>query len=234
MITLASVVVHDVKNYPDTRLMKRFHHISKFKVLLIIVASTRVLCMRRKEVQRHVAPVVSFLWIALKYRHQLDNGYPEFLEVRDLLHQTGIRASSRCIHAGVGISSEALHVKFVDDCIRLVMRRPIPSPVKFWVVTSQHSQRGPACVGAFSPCEFAIKTGRKENALCIRVNENFLRVEAMKLWSYFSRDRICVVTGLANVCDWNPAMPYPPGFVVQKVEAKRQDWIHQIGCGKKK
>src|SRR6266851_6909608 len=68
VITLASMVVHHVENYPDTSLMKCLYHISKFKVLLIVVASTRVLRMRREEVQRHAAPVVLLLWIALKYR----------------------------------------------------------------------------------------------------------------------------------------------------------------------
>src|SRR5258708_27696332 len=58
VITLASVVVHHVENYPESSLMKGLYHVSKFQVLLIIVASTRVLRMRREKVQRHVAPIV--------------------------------------------------------------------------------------------------------------------------------------------------------------------------------
>src|SRR5258708_40122955 len=92
VITLAGVVVHHVENYSDTSLMKGLYHVSKFEVLLIIIASTRVLRMWREEIQRHVAPIVPLLWIALKNRHQLDNRYPECLAIRDLLHQTGIRS----------------------------------------------------------------------------------------------------------------------------------------------
>src|SRR5882762_10009356 len=103
VIALASVVVDDIEHDADTSLVKSLDHVSKFEVLLIIVAVTRVLCMRREKVQRHVAPIVALLWIALKDRHQFDNGYPEFLEIRDLLHQTGIGTGSRCINAGVGV-----------------------------------------------------------------------------------------------------------------------------------
>src|SRR6267378_4373183 len=209
VIALASVVVDDIEHDADTSLVKSLDHVSKFEVLLIIVAVTRVLRMRREEVQRHVAPVVALLWIALKDRHQFDNGYPEFPEIRDLLHQTGIRAGTRRFYAGVGVLSEALHVKLVDDCIRLVMRRAIPCPVKFLAVTGQRSQRCPACVWALSHCQFAIEAGWKENALRIRINETFLRVEAMKVRSCFSRHGICVITSLAYICDRNPAMPYP-------------------------
>ena len=53
---------------------------------LIIVSGTRVLRMGSEEVQRHVAPIIVLLWVALKNRHQLHNGDPEFLEIWDFLH----------------------------------------------------------------------------------------------------------------------------------------------------
>src|SRR5882762_10568212 len=41
VIALASVVVDDIEHYPDASLVKGLYHSSKFKVLLIIVASPR-------------------------------------------------------------------------------------------------------------------------------------------------------------------------------------------------
>src|ERR1700733_5985470 len=101
--------------------MESLHHISKLE-MLVISAATRELVMRGEEVQRHITPVVAFLRIALKNRHQLNNGYPQILQIWDLLHQTRISARSRWIHTGVTVFREAPHVKFVDDRIRFVMR----------------------------------------------------------------------------------------------------------------
>src|SRR5580700_7218142 len=79
VIALASVVVYDVQHHADISLMKSLHHILEFEMLLISTVCVRVLSMRREEIQRHVAPVVAFLWITLKNRHQFYNRHPEFL-----------------------------------------------------------------------------------------------------------------------------------------------------------
>ena len=99
VVALASVVVDDVEHYPDTGTMKRLYHVSKFKVLSIVFASAGILTLGREKVQRHVAPVVTLLRITLKDRHQLNNCNPEFLEIRNLFHQTGVRASTSCVYA---------------------------------------------------------------------------------------------------------------------------------------
>ena len=103
VVALAGVVVNNIKHDPDARLMKRLHHVLEFEVLLVVVAVTGILRVRREEVQRHVAPVVALLRIALKNRHQLDNRDPEFLQIRDLFHQSGIRPGARGIDTGVGV-----------------------------------------------------------------------------------------------------------------------------------
>jgi hypothetical protein len=58
--------------------------------------------------------------------------------------------------------------------------------------------------------KFAIKTGWEENALRVRIEENFLRVEAMELRNGLSRDGVCVIASLGNLCDWDAAVPNPP------------------------
>src|SRR5713226_9646645 len=112
-----------------------------------------------------------------------------------------------------------------------MMRWPIPCPFKCRAVTSQHSQRRPACVWSFSHSQVAIETGWEENAFRVRVEENLLRVKAMKLRDGLPRYGVCVIASLTNLCDWDPAVPNPSRLVMQKIEAKRQEWIHQIGGG---
>ena len=50
-------------------------------MLLIIVTANRVLRMGCEEIQGHVTPEVAFVWVALKHRHQFDDGYSEFLVI---------------------------------------------------------------------------------------------------------------------------------------------------------
>src|SRR5580704_15762351 len=99
MVAFAGVVVHHVEDDSDASLMKSLHHVFEFEMLLTTRRSARVLCMRSEEIQRHVAPVVALLWITLKDRHELDNCYPEFFQIGNLLNQTGIRAGTRSIDA---------------------------------------------------------------------------------------------------------------------------------------
>ena len=99
MVSFTSVVVHNVKHHAHAGLMKCFHHISEFNVLLILDAGTRVLGVRREKVQGHVSPIVALLRVALKNRHQLDNSDAELFEVRDLFHQPRIRPGQRWIYA---------------------------------------------------------------------------------------------------------------------------------------
>ena len=99
MISFTGVVINNIKHYADARLMKRLHHISEFKVLLIIVAGIRVLGVGREEVQRHIAPVVTLLWIALENRHQFDHSDPELFQIGDLLDQACICPGPRWIYA---------------------------------------------------------------------------------------------------------------------------------------
>jgi hypothetical protein len=50
-------------------------------MLLIIVTANRVLRMGCEEIQGHVSPEVAFVRVALKQRHQFDDGYSEFLVI---------------------------------------------------------------------------------------------------------------------------------------------------------
>ena len=75
MVSFAGVVIYHVEHHSDIGLVKRFHHTAELEVLPVIVAVTGILRMRRKEVQRHIAPIVFLLGIPLKDGHQLNDGY---------------------------------------------------------------------------------------------------------------------------------------------------------------
>src|SRR5580692_2482425 len=53
----------------------------------------------------------------------------------------------------------------------------------------------------------------------------------MELRDGLSRDGVCVIASLTNLCDWDAAVPNPPRLVVQKIQLKPQKRIHQIGWG---
>src|SRR5208283_568112 len=73
MVALTCVVVNNVEHHGNSRSVESLDHFSKFKMLPIVITSRGILRMRCEEVQRHIAPIVALLGIALKYRHQFDN-----------------------------------------------------------------------------------------------------------------------------------------------------------------
>ncbi len=69
VVAFAGMVVHNVKHHAHAGLMERFHHISEFNVLLILVAGTCVLGVRREKIQGHVSPIVALLRVTLENWH---------------------------------------------------------------------------------------------------------------------------------------------------------------------
>ena len=209
--------------------MKVFHHLLEFKPQLFGMLSARILGMRREEIQRHIAPVVAFLRVALKNRHQLDNRHSEFLEIRDLFYETGVGAGARWVDAGVGILGEAFHVKFVDDSIGLMIRRPISRPVECQSVIDQHSQRRAASIGPFPHRQVPVKAVREENALRVWIKENLLGVKTVEFRKALARDGVGVKASRGNLRDGDAAMPDSPRLVTQEIQLDPQKRVHQIG-----
>jgi hypothetical protein len=54
----------------------------------------------------------------------------------------------------------------------------------------------------------------------------------MKMRNTLSRYGICVIASVPNVGDWDPAVPDPARLVTEKIEAKLENRVHQIGGGK--
>ncbi len=122
MVALTRMVINNIEHDGDSCFVESLDHVSEFKILPIVITSGGILRMRCEEVQRHIAPIVALLRIALKYRHQFDDCYPEFLQIRDLFHQAGVGAGTRRMYARIWIFREALYMKFIDDCVRFGVR----------------------------------------------------------------------------------------------------------------
>src|ERR1700739_1383357 len=98
--------------------------------------------------------------------------------------------------------SEALHMQFVNKCIRVVMRAWISGPVEYRAIRLQHTQRRLACIRPFSHCQLAIKIRRKKHALRIGIEQNLLRIKAVDVAHRLARDRVSVINSLTKLSDW--------------------------------
>ena len=132
LVTLSCVVVHHVEEDLDARLVQGLHHLAKLLNRLPTCASCGVLVVWRKEVQRHVAPIVRLGSVELVHRHQLDGCDAELLQVGDLLNHSCKRPSLVGANRGVGVHGESLDVHLVDNQIAVMAWALILTPVKGW------------------------------------------------------------------------------------------------------
>ena len=57
--------------------------------LLAFIFADRIFVVRCKKVERHVTPVVIFLRVELKYRHQFNRRHAQLNEIRNLFNESG-------------------------------------------------------------------------------------------------------------------------------------------------
>ena len=93
VIALARVVVDDVEDHLDIRLVQRLDHVAKLVVLRLDRVVAEIAMVGGEEVQRHVAPVVAVGRVVLEHRHQLHHGDAQVLQVRDFLDQARKRSA---------------------------------------------------------------------------------------------------------------------------------------------
>ena len=139
VVALRGVVVHHVENHLDAGVVHAAHHALEFLHLLAEVPGGGVRVVRGEEPDGVVAPVVVQALLLqgavvheLVYRHQLDRGHAEFLQVVDdrRMRHPGIRAPLRFGDLRLQLG-QALHVRLVDE--GLVVRgaqRPVAGPVE--------------------------------------------------------------------------------------------------------
>ena len=194
MVALTRVVINNVEHYGDSCFVKSLDHFFEFEMLPIVIARTPILGMRREKVQRHVTPIIPFVRVALKYRHQFDNRYPELLQIRNLVHQSGVGAGTRRMYARIRVFREAPYMELVDDCFGFGARCNISGPIELDSMPGQHSQRRFSGIGAGHRGQLAVKLWREENTLGIGIEQNFLRIEVVKFRNNLPRDRVGIIT----------------------------------------
>ena len=120
-VALGRVVEDHVEDHLDAGAVQRPDHLLELADLGARFGRHGIAAVRGKETQRIVAPVVrprrhlaeAVADGKLVDRHQLDGRHAQRLQVRDLLHDAGVRA--RMLHAAGGGAREAADVQLVDD-----------------------------------------------------------------------------------------------------------------------
>src|ERR1700730_5311164 len=70
-----------------------------------------------EKIERHVAPIIVFLWIKLMDRHELNDGHAEVNEVRNLLNNPGKSTTAFGGYVTAETSGKYPEVHFVNDGI---------------------------------------------------------------------------------------------------------------------
>ena len=138
VVALGRVVVDDVEDHLDARLVQRHDHLLELGDLLAALAAPRVVVVRREEADRVVAPVVAQALLdevrvvhELVHGQQLDGRDAERRQVADRrrMGEAGVRAAQLLGDVRVA-HREALDVRLVDDRLvqrpaRRAVRRPV-------------------------------------------------------------------------------------------------------------
>lgn len=140
-----------------------------------VLRSAAILLVRRKEIQWHVAPIILLLRIELMHRHQLNRGHTQFLQVRDLLDDSGKRAPFLGADARLGPARKATDVHLVDDVPRLLPAVAIPGHRREG--RRQHSQRRLAHVRSGRHGGLPAERRRKMHRPRVRVQQHLGGIE---------------------------------------------------------
>src|SRR5579883_1442117 len=159
--------------------------------------------MRRKEIQRHVAPVASLLRVLLHHGEQLNRGHPK--EVAPMSHRYTRICSPR----------EPANMQFVDHQVRRV-KRHLVSPPLFARFRGNEPEWRLTGVGARHRSRLPAETSGKAHAFRIRIYQNLVRVEAMALLGLRGpRHLVTVIARVRNRTPSQPAMPDETGLVCE-------------------
>ncbi len=164
VVALGGVVVDDVEDHLDVRLVQGAHHRLELLHLPAGVGAGAVLRVRREEADGVVAPVVRQALVDQRrvvgevvHRHQLDRVDAQRFQVIDdhRMRDGGVRAADLFGDVGVRLG-EPLDVRLVDDGVGvLVARRAVDAPVEERVDDHRlgHARRGVVVVAAVGIAE---------------------------------------------------------------------------------
>ena len=182
MVAFRGVIEHDVENDLDAGPVQRLDHVAKLVHRAERILARAVGRVRREERNRRIAPVIDFsrraiLGIELEDRQQFDGGDAEFLEIGNLLDQTGIGAASVLGDAGTGMAGESAHVHLVDDGPG---GGPFQRRITFPIVRRRvhhHALHRRRRVVAFSTGSVTAVVFRHNDAAAIWIEQHFGRIK---------------------------------------------------------
>src|SRR5262249_32946373 len=197
-----------VENHLDACGMKRLHHGLELGCRGRRIRNYGVALVRREKVQRHVAPVIAFIGVILKNRHQFDRSYSKLLQIGNLFDYAREGSALVSRDTRVSASGKTSYVHLIDDRVRSVMLRGRNS-VEDRRAARDYSQRGSTSIRSGAYRRAAPEIGRKENTFYVWVQQEFVGVESVKLGSrvIWSFNRIRVVTDTGYLIDRQATMP---------------------------
>ena len=197
VVAFGRVVVDDVEDHLDARVVHRLHHLLELLDLLAEVAARAVLAVRREVADRVVAPVVAQPHLhepvvvdELVHRHQLDRGDAEPDEPVDDVGEREPRVGAAEVrrHRRVRLR-EPLGVDFVEQ--RLVQRchrRAVVAPVEVRIDDDRlrHEARAvararPALVAEAVRVDGLTPADLAGDGLAVRIEQQLLVVAAQAL-----------------------------------------------------
>src|SRR5467141_2326314 len=94
VVAFCGVIEDNVEDDLDARPVKRLYHVTKFIYRAERISTRAVALVGRKIRNRRISPVVNtsprgIQGVEMEHRQQLNGSDPKFLEIRNLLDQTG-------------------------------------------------------------------------------------------------------------------------------------------------
>ena len=179
LVTLRRVVEHDIQDHLDVGLVQCVDHVAELVELLPRFGGQGVLTVQGEEPECHVSPGRALLRIGLEHGHELHRRHTEFLQVRDLVDQSGVRPEPFGGQARRRISGESPHVRLVDDQIVTVhARAPLAGPRVLRLTAAEHSQWCAAGVRSGPPRRIAVELRGEVDRPGIRIEQHFVAIEA--------------------------------------------------------
>src|ERR1700746_78706 len=98
-------------------------------------------------------------------------------------------------------------MKFVNDCVRLMLRRLASLPLERRMSGRKNAERSFSGIWPFSHSQLAIKIRWEKYRCCVGIKQDLLRIKTMNVIDRPARDRISVITSFANFAERNATMP---------------------------
>lgn len=176
-ITLTGMIVDNIQNDFDAGLVELLDHRLKFKSLIAYLSFDAVFVMRSKEAERHVSPIIVFIWIELKHGHELDRSDSKLYEIWNLFDDSKKGSAFRTRNTRIGVIGKTADMHFIDDEIGIMVQRAIITPVENACFKRQNSQRCLARIRARLTSGIATKVLRNMDRFGIRIHQDLLKIE---------------------------------------------------------